>query len=678
MDYLECLPKSFVTILRDFAFPNGFSAEGIRKAVNCKENLTIIASEITEQMQIAATLALLNSRLANTSAMIVVRTTREARLIYQFLNPMDNNQIDQDFLEYDHSHRLVTNTIRVASTFMKFKGNCYPSRNNCIIITSYNHLLRNILYHRSNLPELKRKVSLPLVSTYIFVDPLNESRTQLENIFDSILFFKRKSNYSKKRMHFISLGILSETQLRKAFQTKTIIEVNDYNSNDFDFADISTKDLINSYLQFQILLSSFSGHPTKNQLLNRLKNSIFYKLQINNSIKPTNFDEVLEEQFHAIFDTLIMPNQEDELEETSLSLISEGENYTGRYHLTRFGKEFLIASTYFKEIQNDPLTIIGLIQDKITNKALEWDGIAQIFHTFTTGRIAYDDLQVLIEKLETKDLPEESINFKLLFPASNSYTFFKIHKLISCFQEIMSEKAKKRFSLIGKVLSSYDTFSDFDDRIKDKETILRAVKEELTLASEPLTKAQIIMNLSIQKEEVIEALSKLELQSESLNTIVVKPPKGRKVKNYSLNDIPSYYFKECGNCYFYGSTRCNYWTEAAEIAERKIPEKYLPYLEVKKLQRKTVACEYYQEESILDLEIPIEEFQSNFIPKDFVDFTGESGEEFAHYCRFCLEEDGIKIHIESFGSSVFTQQGAKPSKCPRCKSSFKLMQRKSV
>jgi len=47
---LDHLPKSIVTILRDFAFPIGFNKEGIRKAVLCEEDLTIITSEISEQM----------------------------------------------------------------------------------------------------------------------------------------------------------------------------------------------------------------------------------------------------------------------------------------------------------------------------------------------------------------------------------------------------------------------------------------------------------------------------------------------------------------------------------------------------------------------------------------------------------------------------------------------------
>ncbi len=677
--HLEHLPKSIVTILRDFTFPNGFSKEGIRKAVLCEEDLTIITSEISEQMQIAATLALLNSRLANTSAMIVVRTTREARLIYQFLNPMDNNQINQDFHEYDFSHRLVNSTIRVASTFMKFKGNCYPSRNNCIIITSYNHLLRNLLYRRSNLPELKKKVSLPLVSAYIFVDPLHKNRNQIGNIFDSILFLKRKNFGSKNRMHFISSGILSKTQLQKAFQTKTIIEVNESNPTNFDFStDIPTRDLIKSYLPFQILLQSFSGHPTKKQLLSRLKKSLFYKLhvsKISHSTKSGYLKDILEDEFQAIFESLIKTNQNFESGEETLALISHGDSYTGRYYLTPFGKKFLIASTYFEEIQNNPLTIIALIQEKISNKTLEWEGIAQIFHTFTIGRIAYDDLQVLINKLETKELSEEDICFKSIFSESIIYSFFKIHKLLSCFQEAMSETAKKRFLLIGKVISSNYDHMDVKNGIKDKAAILQAVKEELMLASEPLTTTQIMLNLSIQKEEVNEALAKIQLESESLHAIVAKPPKGRNVKYYSMNEIPIHYFKECGNCYFYENTRCNFWTEIAEIAERKIPEKYLPYIQTNKLQRKTVSCEFYQEAKLMDFTMTISEFYET-TPKDFINFAGEDREKFAHYCPSCWLEDGEKIHIEAFGSASFPQQGAMPNRCPRCGSSFKLGQEK--
>ncbi len=678
MAHLGCLLRSFVTILRDYAFPTGFSQEGIRKAVQCQEDLTINTPKTSEQLQIAATLALLNSRLANTSAMIVVRTTKEAKQIHNFLNPSEINQLEQYEHEYDFSHRLTNSTIRVASTFKKFKGNCYPSSTNCIIITSYNQLLRNLLYRRSNFSDLKRKVSLPLVNAYIFVDPLNEKGNFDLIDLDSILFLKRKTAKSNKRVHFISPGILTKSQLLKSFQTKSIIDVTESNQENVEITEvIDTRDLLRSILPFQILLRSFSGHPTKKQLLLKLKDSINYRLQINETTltgKNEELDKIIEEEFYAIFKLLNKSNKTLHSEKETFALISHGENYTGRYNLTPFGKRFLVASTYFEEIKKDPLAIITLIQEKISNNVLDWDGIARIFHTFTIGRIAYDDLQVLIEKLETRELNEDDAIFKSIFSGKTSYSFFKIQKLLSCYQEIMSEKAKKRFSLIESLISSNFDYVDDESGKKDKEAILQAINEELTLACEPITAAQIMLNLSLQKKEVTDALSKIELQSDSLQTVVVKPPKGRSVKYYSLSEIPFYYFKECGGCYYYENVRCNFWVEAEEIAERKIPEKYLLYLLTNKLRRKTVACEFYQEADTMEFNISIPEFYQS-TQTEFVSFGGEDGEEFAHHCPNCLKE-GKKVYIEGFGSRAFPQQGAMVNKCSRCGSSFKLIQEK--
>ena len=676
--HLDCLPRSIVTILRDYAFPTSFSEDGIRKAVHCQEDLTIITPERSEQLQIAATLALLNSRLANTSAMIVVRTSREARQIHHFLNPLDVNHIEQYEHEYVFSHRLVNSTIRVASTFMNFKGNCYPSSTNCIIITSYNHLLRNYLYRRSNLPELKRKATLPLVNAYIFVDPLNENGNFDMKDLDSILFLRRNTTISKNRVHFVSPGILTIKQMKKIFQTKTIIEVTESNQENVDLtAEIDTRDFIKKDLPFQILLRSFSGHPTIKQLLQRLKKNVNFRVQISKTTltgKNEELDEIIEEEFHVILESFTKTKQISKSGKDILTLISHGGEFTGRYNLTSFGKKFLIASTYFEEIKKDPLAIIALIQEKISNNVLDWDGISGIFHTFTIGRIAYDDLQVLIDKLETRELAEDDEIFKSVFSEKTNYSFFKIHKLLSCYQEIMSQTAKKRFSLIGSMISANFDYVDDVTGKKDKEAILQAIKEELILACEPLTATQIMLNLSLRKKEVTEALTKMELESDSFQTVVVKPPKGRSVKYYSVSEIPIHYFKECANCYYYESNRCNFWTEVAEIAERKIPEKSLPYLQTKNLQRKTVACEFYQEVETMDIKISIPEFYQS-TQTDFVSFDGKDGEEFAHHCPNCSEE-GEKVHIEGFGSNVFPQQGAMPTKCSRCGSSFKLVQEK--
>lgn len=675
MTHIDSLPRSITTILRDFAFPQGFEIEDIRKAVFCEEDLTIITPETAEQEQIAATLALLNSRLANSSAMIIVKSSQEAKRIYQFLNPIDVSQEEHIDLDFDFSHRLINNTIRVASTFTKFKGNCYPSSTNCIIITSYNYLLRNLLYRRSNSLDSKRKITLPLVSTYIFVDPLHENRTGkvTTNIVDSILFLKRKTFRSKNRMHFISPGFISKDQLQKAFQTKSISEVTDNQPDDFDFAtDLGTRIFIKLNLPFQILLRAFSGHPTKKEILSRLKKNITYRLlTVENScsVERGKIDRIFEKEFHRIFSSLTKKVEHEELE-----LITKAGKKTGRYCLTPFGKEFLIASTYFEEIQKNPNVILQYIQEKMTNNVLDWDAVAQIFHNFSYERVSYDDLQVLIEKLETKKELENDIHFKMVFSKDNSFVLFSIHKLLSCFQETMTETAKKRFSFIGKTISSNYSFIDVESGKKDKESILQAVKEELLFANEPLTATQIMLNLSIQKEEVNEALTKIDLQIESLQIMVVKPPIGRSVKYYSSKEMPIHFYKKCGNCYFFGSKKCNFWTEVMEKAERKVPERFLPYIKTKSLQRKTVACEIFLEAETMDFTLPISDFY-HLIPTDFISFTSGGDEEFAHFCPFCLKK-GEKVHIKAFGKTAFPQQGAIPNRCSRCGSSFKLEQTK--
>jgi hypothetical protein len=302
---------------------------------------------------------------------------------------------------------------------------------------------------------------------------------------------------------------------------------------------------------------------------------------------------------------------------------------------------------------------------------LNWEGVAKIFHYFTSGRIAYDDLQVLIQRLETKDKQEED-DLKSIFSKKSTYSLFKIHNLLTCFQESLSESAKKRLSLIGKfVFSNYEGM-ELGSSLKDKMAILQAVKEELLLANEPLTKNQIMVNLSLRKGDVTEALTKIELQNEALQTILGKPPKGKSIKYYSFKEFPTHYYKKCGDCYFYGKNKCNFWTEIMEKAERKVPEKFIPYAQTKTLQRRTIACEVFQEAETMEITMSLSEFYDS-TPTDFVSFTNDGEGEFAHYCQFCLKE-GHKVHIKAFGSTEFPQQGSIPNKCPKCGSSFKLEQ----
>ena len=84
--YRKQLPISITTILRDYPFTCDTNKDVIREAVRCEKDIFFCDIEPTEQLQLAATIALLSARLSNQTAMIVVRTSEQAKNIYNYIN----------------------------------------------------------------------------------------------------------------------------------------------------------------------------------------------------------------------------------------------------------------------------------------------------------------------------------------------------------------------------------------------------------------------------------------------------------------------------------------------------------------------------------------------------------------------------------------------------------------
>ncbi|GAJ01253.1 unnamed protein product, partial [marine sediment metagenome] len=163
-DYYRNNPISFTTILREYPFPDEIDLDIIRKTVKRETDIFFYGIIPPDQISLAVTIALLSARLSNQSAMIVVRTSEQARKIYNYVN----SEKEQSDL-FSRKHLAG---IKIASTFSKFKGNSQPLAANKLIITSYSTLLRTLLYRKSKDDSLKKKVQLPIVDAYIFVDPL--------------------------------------------------------------------------------------------------------------------------------------------------------------------------------------------------------------------------------------------------------------------------------------------------------------------------------------------------------------------------------------------------------------------------------------------------------------------------------------------------------------------------
>jgi len=688
MRFVNALPKAITTVLRDYPFPTGVDKDSIRKAVSCDEDMLFVTPDLDEQLHIAVTLALLNSRFANSSSMIVVRTTDEARMIFNILNPHhQTNPSIESLPNEDLSFPPDRYAIRVASTFSKFKGNSYPSANDCLIITSYDCLLRNLLYRKSSDIKLRNRINLPHANAYIFVDPLGEnssirkarkSFTTLD--IDGIRFFKRNTNNLNIRMHYISPGIVPIKEQKHMLKVATVDKISGNHEIyfNYDLSRESLKEELQAVLPYLILLRLYSGHPTKKLLIKRIQNSINYRLL--QSIQKTrdiqkHLQEVL---FGILFQSTKSSKGLLKLCQGSLgnfALISKIDEKSGRYFLTPFGKKFLIASTYFKEIREDPIGVLLNIKNRTQNDTLDWYCVSEIFHNFTDGKLAYDDLQVILGRLKTKDNDEDEVIAKILSRTQDSYAIFKVSILLASLQEHMTSEAKKNFGLISKAIGQNLDIMDAPlIGNKDRLAIEQAVKEELEYATIPMTQTQIALNLSLLSSDVEQALVSLEKNdSLSLKTVTGKPPKGKRVTYYSTKEIPEYFHKKCGDCYYYEKNHCNFWQDVKEIAERKVPKEMLDYITTSILRKDTIACEVFLDEKTIEMQFSMDEFyRSN--PKRFEGQTEEGEEKYTHFCRFCYDERGEMIPLKAFGNAAFPQQGSKPIRCPRCGSSFKLIQ----
>ncbi len=691
MRFVNALPKAITTVLRDYPFPRGVDNATIRKAVSCDEDMLFVTPDLDEQLQIAVTSALLNSRFANSSSIIVVRTADEARKIFTMLNLHQETNFSTENLSNEGFYPLSNKyAIRVASTFSKFKGNSYPSANDCVIITSYDCLLRNLLYRKSSDVKLKNRINLPHTNAYIFVDPLreNDSLRRTRKSFttfdiDGILFFKRKANNQNIRMHYISPGLVPLDEQKNMLIVTTAVKI----SGDHEFyfnSDLNPevlKEEFQSVLPYLMLLRLYSGQPSKSKMIQRIQNSLICRLLQNISkleashdflqkmlieilFKPRNFSEGLFDKYQKSLG--------------DFALISKVRENSGIYTLTPFGKKFLIASTYFKEIREDPMGVLLNIKNRTQNDTLDWNCISEIFHNFTDGKLAYDDLQMVLGRLKTKGNDEDEVIAKILSRTQDSFTIFKVSILLASLQEHMTPEAKKNFGLISKAIGQNLDLMDVPlIGKKDRLAIEQAVKEELEYATIPMTLTLIALNLSLLSSDVERALVSLEKNDLlSLKTVTGKPPKGKRITYYSTKEIPEYFYKKCGDCYYYEKNHCNFWRDVRETAERKVPKEKMDYITTSMLRKDTIACEAFLEEETIEMQFSIDEFyRSN--PKRFDGQTEEGEEEYTHFCRFCYDERGEMIPLEAFGTAPFPQQGSTPTRCPRCGSSFKLIQERN-
>lgn len=664
--------------------------EAIKYAVHCEEDVAFSFSKKEDRLRTAVTLALLGARYAGQSSIIVVRTTKEAKHLYNYLNPSSTTQtFDTDAVESDinPSKKIVSGGIRAASTFARFKGNCFPSAMDCIIITSYDYLLRSMLHRKSDDANLNNKSILPSVSAYVFLDPLNEDFSQKRTgmpftltEIDAILFLFRDRPVNHVRKFFISGTTLPSSSLSVLFNINKVFTEKDIDPPAFDIEDLFENDLesyFRSTLPRMLLVRLYSGAPTKKELVYRLTDSPLYRLVTNtepNTDDKNRWITIIEEE---LFPSTKSPGLFFQLQHElgPFALIGKAGTSNGRYSLTSFGKSFLFASTYFHIIANNPLWVIQNIWSKTINDEVSWDTTVEIFENYSFGKIRFDDLRVLLGELETEPKKKRKKLAELLGDQKKSYALFKVSKLLECFQEHMLEEARNNFESLSKASRSHSRDAEPVIGEKDRVAIEQAVREELLNSPIPLTIADIALNLVLQKKAVRAAVNRLMKDNlEKVAVHTVKPPVGRRVSYYSTDGFPEHFFKQCGDCHWYKKRRCLFWRRVNNIAERKIPQE-LTERAINSLNKKTVACELFLPSETMTFNIPIDQF-APLIPKHFVGFSDEGEELFEHFCPFCYKQ-GEKVHIVDFGNRSEPTQGSIAIFCPRCNTSFKLFQKRS-
>ncbi len=670
--YRMNLPISIVTILRDYPFTDISDIDIIRKTVLCETDIFFYGIDPTDQLQLATTVALLAARLSNQTAMIVVRTSEQARKIYSYINS------DERQLAIETSKKTLAG-MKIASTFSKFKGNSHPLALNKLIITSYSTLFRNQLYKKSRDDSLKAKIQLPIVDAYIFIDPFDETKTLTQaskywsfNDIDPILFLFPKREKNHVRKHYLSVGLIPVEDVENGLSD---IVVFPRESNITQCQDLKDIDLQDTLLRF-VLISLYSGSPSKKELIERLMKTTSIRIfQAENKktaaeMKQLLFELIFSSEYHQKF-TLFESLQENLL--GPFALVTKVQNCYSRYILTKFGQQYLIASTYFEEMLNNPLDIITTIRKESENDIIDWVLVQEIFNNFSKGQLQFDDLQLLIGKLESSKEKEETIA-RILSTSNNSYLLFQVTQMLNCFREQMTQDTRDNLSSLNKVLlTSYNVEESSLTGKKDRQTLERALKELLVNVEYPITLNKICSMLVVNAFEATQAIQDLTKKGFSIKTLTVKPPKGRSLTYYTCRKFPAHFKVICGNCYWYVKKRCTFWQRTKHVAERKISSEDI-HRAKGTLRSNTVGCKHFREKETVTKKYSIEEF-IDLIPKSFKGYSPENEELYVYLCPTCFEE-GREIVLEDFGTGDRPTQGLMSVSCLVCNTTFKLIQKR--
>jgi len=666
------LPISITTILRDYPFPSKLTKEIIREAVHCEKDIFYYGIPTTEQLPLSTTIALLSARLSNQTAMIIVRTSEQAKAIFNYINSNEEHQLNNNSIK-------TLAGIRIASTFTNFKGNSQSLASNKIIITSYNTLFRNLLYKKSRDDSLKAKIQVPSVDSFIFVDPFDENRylnraTKSWNFKDieSILSLLPKREKTHVRKYYVSVGFIPAEDIRIGFKDIVFssgeIDLSIY----LDLKDINLQDVL---LRF-VLYNLYSGSPSKKELIEQILKTTYIQLyQVESEKSNQEMKQLLKElifnskfwQGISLFDSL----QEKLL--GTFALIQKDQNSYSRFTLTKFGRQYLIASTYFQEMLNNPIEIITSIRKKTENEIIDWKLAQEIFYDFTKGQLQFEDLQLLLNSKEPSKEEKESIE-KILSSSKNSFLLFQVTQFLNCFKEPMTQNTQENLNYLNKtLLKSYDFDNSPSIGKKDRQTLKRALKELLINSDQPITQNKICSMLIINDHEVKQAIKDLIKNGFQVKSITVKPPKCRSLTYYTCKEFPLHFKVVCGDCHWYEKKRCTFWQRTKEIAERKVSsDNHIRATGI--LRSDTVGCEHFIEKEKVVVIYSVEEFYDD-IPKSFTGYSSDKKEMYVHLCSSCFKE-GREVVIKDFGTGEKPAQGSKPVSCPICNSTSKLVQKR--
>ncbi len=666
------LPISITTILREYPFPNNPHIDIIRKVVQCETDIFFYGIPITDQLPLTTTTALLSARLSGQTVMIIVRTSEQAKTIFNYINSNEENQLAIN------SKKTLAG-IRIASTFSKFKGNSQPLASNKIVITSYSTLFRNLLYRKSREDSLKAKIQLPNVDSYIFVDPFDENRylnkankSWTFNDIDSLLSLLPKREKTNIRKYFISTGFIPIEDIKKGF-TDIVFSLSEIDRS--IYLDLKDDNLYEVILRFT-LISLYSGSPSKKEIIERILKTSYIRLyKAEKKITTTEMKQLLKEiifssenrQKFSLFESL----QVEFL--GPFALIRKEPSSYSRYTLTKFGRQYLIASTYFGEMLNNPIEIITNIRKKTKNEKIDWKITQEIFIDFTKGQLQFEDLQLLVSKKNISKEEKETIA-KILSSAKISYLVFQVTQMLNCFRERMTQDTRENLNTLNKVLQNSNDFEDTPTiGKKDRQTLERALKELLVNADYPITFHKICSMLIINDYEAKQAIQDLIKNGFQVNKLTIKPPKGRSLDYFTCKDFPDHFKVVCGDCHWYEKKHCTFWRGAKYIAERKVSSENL-IRATETLRSDTVGCMNFRGKENVRIVYTIEEFYET-ITKSFTGYSSENKEMYVYLCNTCILE-GREVVIEDFGTGDKPTQGSKPVSCSVCNTTFKLVQKR--